>query len=412
MSEQEKEQRPVEMREPKTPTQRPFRVIELLASMRFAIGLVCAIAVACIIATLLPQGPEVAEHLQKNPDAGRWLKRLAAAGLTTVFSSWWFIGMLTALGASLAVCVMRRLKVLVSLGVGAAGKVLTFGTLFVHVGILLTLVGGVIKLFWSERGAIQIREGEQASAFVTDDNRQEPLPYTLQLVKFEIEHYATPTTNTEDEILAVQWPGKEDGVMFPVVIGVERLVMSKASATGSNQTFRLTALRRVPDFTIDTATRAVQTRSEKMLNPAILVRITGNGPTIERWLFARYPNFDMTAMSGHNGPSASTPFKLQYKVVVNTPEQPHIKSFKSSLKILQGTNVVREKTIEVNSPLSYGGYSFYQSGYNENDLSWTVLLVVRDPSVPVVYLGFILLAAGAFLTACWRAEKVKEESKC
>lgn len=422
MSEQEKEQRPVgtpgSAPQPFSVTKVVVSVVDILASMRFAIGLVCVIVVVCIVATLLPQGPEVAEQVQRNPEASRWLKRLAAAGLTNVFASWWFIGMLTVLGASLAVCITRRLKVLISLGVGAAGKVLTIGTLLVHIGILLTLVGGVIKLFWSERGAIQLREGEQTSAFTTDDNQRAPLPYTLELVKFDIERYpAKAAGKTEEtvasETLVIQWPGVEREEAVPVAIGVERQVAPKVVAAHSNQAYRVTVLRRVPDFTIDTATRVVQSRSDKMLNPAILVRVAGSGPTAERWLFARYPDFDMDAMSGHSNPADAPPFKMKYKVMISAPEMmPRIKSFKSSLRILKDAKVVQEKTIEVNSPLSYGGYSFFQSGYNEDDLSWTELLVVRDPSVPVVYLGFILLSIGAFLTACWRAEKVKEESKC
>lgn len=415
MSEQE-EQRIAEKSSPAMPGQNPFTVVGLLASMRFAIGLLCVITVACIVATVLPQGAEVTEQLRGNPDAHPWLKRLAAAGLTNVFSSWWFIGLLTALGASLAVCITRRLKVLIASGVESAGKALTWGTLLVHVGMLLTLVGGVIKLFWGERGSLQLREGEQTAVFVTDGNRQEQLPYTVQLVKFDIERYPAPAStnkpvaNTEAETLALQWDGKDTGVELPVVIGDERAVRPPASTPDSNQAWRVTVLQRIPDFSIDTATHVVQTRSDRMLNPAIRVRVVGRGATFERWLFARYPDFDLNAMSGHASPP--TPFKMRYKVMVSTAEQPRIKSFKSTLRILKGTTVVQERTIEVNSPLSYEGYSFYQSGYNEDDLSWTALLVVHDPSVPVVYLGFILLGIGAFLTAYWRAEKVKEESLC
>jgi cytochrome c biogenesis protein ResB len=50
----------------------------------------------------------------------------------------------------------------------------------------------------------------------------------------------------------------------------------------------------------------------------------------------------------------------------------------------------------VNRPLTFKGYTFYQSGYDPNDLSWTSLEVVRDPGVRLVYLGFILLIGGLF----------------
>jgi len=45
----------------------------------------------------------------------------------------------------------------------------------------------------------------------------------------------------------------------------------------------------------------------------------------------------------------------------------------------------------------YKGYTFYQSGYNPEDLSYTSLQVVKDPGVAVVYSGFALMIAGLFI---------------
>ena len=106
------------------------------------------------------------------------------------------------------------------------------------------------------------------------------------------------------------------------------------------------------------------------------------------------------------------PFNMSYFIAASDQEKQQVKSFKSTLRVLQGGRVEREQLIEVNAPLNHQGYAFYQSGYNEDDPSWTALRVVRDPSVPVVYLGFILMGIGAFLTAYCRTEKVKEEAKC
>ena len=56
------------------------------------------------------------------------------------------------------------------------------------------------------------------------------------------------------------------------------------------------------------------------------------------------------------------------------------------------------KTIEVNNPLRYKGYSFYQYDYDHRELRYTVLQVVKDPGVPSVYVGFVLLMLGLTLT--------------
>ena len=71
-----------------------------------------------------------------------------------------------------------------------------------------------------------------------------------------------------------------------------------------------------------------------------------------------------------------------------------IKDYKSTLEVVDGGEVVVTKTIEVNAPLSYKGFTFYQSGYNPADPTWTSLMVVRDPGVPLVYAGFLLMIVG------------------
>jgi cytochrome c biogenesis protein ResB len=53
--------------------------------------------------------------------------------------------------------------------------------------------------------------------------------------------------------------------------------------------------------------------------------------------------------------------------------------------------------VQVNQPLSYKGYTFYQLSYNPEDLSWSTLEVVRDPGVVVVYSGFALLMVGLLI---------------
>jgi cytochrome c biogenesis protein ResB len=74
-----------------------------------------------------------------------------------------------------------------------------------------------------------------------------------------------------------------------------------------------------------------------------------------------------------------------------------IKTFKSTVNVMENNQVVQTRVIEVNRPFSYKGYTFYQSGYNPMDLAWTSFQVVSDPGVPVVYAGFALMIAGLFL---------------
>ena len=71
-----------------------------------------------------------------------------------------------------------------------------------------------------------------------------------------------------------------------------------------------------------------------------------------------------------------------------------IKSFASRVTVLQDGRPVAEQVIRVNEPLNWGGFAFYQSSWRQQDPSWTGLQVVRDPGLPLVFTGFVLLAVG------------------
>jgi len=75
-------------------------------------------------------------------------------------------------------------------------------------------------------------------------------------------------------------------------------------------------------------------------------------------------------------------------------QEDRVRDFFSILQIIDGGEVVAEKKIEVNDPLRYGGYSFYQSSYDREGLSWSGLQVRKDPGVPLVYGGFLAQILG------------------
>ena len=52
------------------------------------------------------------------------------------------------------------------------------------------------------------------------------------------------------------------------------------------------------------------------------------------------------------------------------------------------------RTIRMNHPLRYRGYSFYQSSYVPGSVETTVLSVRNDPGTPFVYAGFLIVIGG------------------
>ena len=74
-----------------------------------------------------------------------------------------------------------------------------------------------------------------------------------------------------------------------------------------------------------------------------------------------------------------------------------IKDFKSTLQILEGQDMVKESVVEVNHPLTYGGYSLYQATYDRDREQWSGSEVAKAPGVPLVYGGFTLFLVGLVL---------------
>ena len=65
-------------------------IASLLGSLKFSLGVVVIIALACIAGTVIPQGEQVSRYLMKNPGPHKGLELMTSLGLTHVFSSWWF----------------------------------------------------------------------------------------------------------------------------------------------------------------------------------------------------------------------------------------------------------------------------------------------------------------------------------
>jgi len=85
------------------------------------------------------------------------------------------------------------------------------------------------------------------------------------------------------------------------------------------------------------------------------------------------------------------------RLIVKKPPR-QVKDYISDLAVIRNGRQVERKLVEVNHPLHYGGYHFYQSDYDEQHGQYTVLKAQSDSGLYVVYAGFALLCAGA----AWR----------
>ena len=114
-------------------------------------------------------------------------------------------------------------------------------------------------------------------------------------------------------------------------------------------------------------------------NPAVFIEMEGPRGKFADWVFAHTPP--------HWYPDNN--FAVLYE-----KSGMEIKDYKSILRVVENGKTMMTKTIEVNSPLKYKGFVFYQSSYDPEGERYTGLQVTKNPGLLVVYTGFILLCLG------------------
>jgi len=118
---------------------------------------------------------------------------------------------------------------------------------------------------------------------------------------------------------------------------------------------------------------------EHVGTPAVLVEIDGPRGKVSVWILAQnqprwYPDSNFALLYERSGMAVS--------------------DYKSILRVVENGKTVKTKTIEVNDPLKYKGYVFYQSSYDPEGERYTGLQVTKNPGLVIVYSGFILLCVG------------------
>ncbi len=116
-------------------------------------------------------------------------------------------------------------------------------------------------------------------------------------------------------------------------------------------------------------------------NPALEVYVTPpKGTPVRRFVFQQ---------GGHGDPSSP--------LAMNFSGGGMVKDYISDLRVMKDGQCVAKKSIEVNHPLYYGGYHFYQSSYGrdlQTGESHTVLSVASDAGLYWIYAGYISLCLG------------------
>jgi len=255
------------------------------------------------------------------------------------------------------------------------------GLLLIHGGCILILAGAMAgsktghrlqsKMFGVDKiqtGQMVLFEGvgDNRAVFQTEQGVREikELPFTVKLKDFRLEYY-------QPEYLWVYGPGGLSR-RIPVKLGME---FDLGPGLG-----KVTILRRFENF------KYIINRNGKGeivddpgpgLNAALEVKVTDpNGKETTRYVFERFGSH----ITGQEE------LQMTYHRVV--------RDYISDVEVIRNGKVVATKSIEVNHPMHFDGYYFYQYSYDAQNGEYTVLMVASDTGLWLVYAGYAALCAG------------------
>lgn len=235
------------------------RVWDFFASLKLTVVLLIVLAAVSIIGTVIDQ-TDPNKNLQMMIDlfghdsAQGWLDLIVKLGLTNMYHSWWFVGLLMMLSSNISICTYERLpgvfniirrvqqpltnESLKSLSVkkeirikgdmealkGQAraavksagfspkeaseggvfqyyaekGKYSRLGVYVTHISVLIIFIGALIGSFWGYKGYVQIMENNSVDAIgiinkplLRKFGPEVPLGFKVRCDKFELKMYGS-----------------------------------------------------------------------------------------------------------------------------------------------------------------------------------------------------------------------------
>ncbi|MCP4848148.1 MAG: cytochrome c biogenesis protein ResB [Verrucomicrobiaceae bacterium] len=274
------------------------------------------------------------------------------------------------------------------------------GILLIHIGIMLLLIGELLTGLLAEESVMNLDEGERSS--YSESNRKTELVFIREIDGNKEQVVAIPEKmleNSEGETL--------HHPLLPFSLHIEKFMANaelklrteNASALPSGATtgigVQVTASRKArsgkPDEQ-DSTTALVELRAE-------------DDGKLGKWLFSKNLRVQSFKYGGNTffmsvrRQRSYKPFTLELVdfthdryAGTNIP-----KNFSSKLRLIHpAAGVNREVLVFMNNPLRYGGYTFYQQGFDNNDTT-SILQVVRNPAWIMPYASCTMVGVGLII---------------
>ncbi len=267
------------------------------------------------------------------------------------------------------------------------------GIFMVHAGLILLLLGQLLTDMLSRESVLHLRLGEAKN-------------YSEESRRFELA--VVDTTNPEmnnvvaipEEVLASQ--KLIQNAKLPFGIEVKKYYANSELATNQQPMFDPSPATQGSGVGLAVKARAKVTSTDLRDVPTVAVELKSPEGSLGQWLVSGHLGVQSFSLGNrtfqimlrpmrHYEPFSLQLLKFNHAVYQGTDIP---KDFSSRVRLLRpATGEDRETLIYMNNPLRYGGETFYQASFDQDDAG-TVLQVVHNPSWLTPYLSCSLMGLG------------------
>lgn len=244
-----------------------------------------------------------------------------------------------------------------------------------HVGLWILIVAASLGTSDLQEYQMPVEEHQTSNIAYDDNNNPHTMPFSIELLDFRIDEYPPQLVLLDKNNQVIR--DKNGAHEFPI----------KEGANYKIQDWQITVTKYIESSRPEG--EGYSPTSEKGGTPSAFIEVR-NPVTSEKyngWISSGSIIFSNKGFHTNDG----------YLFFMSQP-QPH--RYVSDVKAHLADNSVKTAHIAVNNSLVIDGWDIYQASYDSEMGKWSnysVFNVVRDPWLKVVYLGIIMLIAGAVL---------------
>lgn len=273
-----------------------------------------------------------------------------------------------------------------------------WATTLSHIGLFIVLTCGTLGSADMQRLKMYCEQGKPEWRALDAWNNVHHLPVALQLEKFTIDEYppklmvidanGIPLPAKQPETLLIDSTfksGSLQGWIISVKKRIDNAFPSALAKMGNSMPVEMMRHLRLDSLGLTLNKDGYLSTGMPGSQCALLVEATKGKTKREGWVTCGSYQFTYQGLQ----------LDKSHNIVMGRREP---KRYASLVDVYTEDGKNLQTTIEVNHPLTINGWKIYQLSYNEEMGKWSTLSVfelVKDPWLPAVYIGILLLALGA-----------------